>query len=111
MNEDKLLALLSRAKAAADRAAQKALKERLKRKWRNHAAQAAKQATSVANDYAHRLAERRRFRALLSDDALDGERFRWYFSRIENSQSLDELRRWIDGKISREMEKENAKAG
>lgn len=91
---DKLTALLDRAKRAA--AAAQTVAER---QVRFDAERRAREA--IAADYARRLAERAKFRRLLSDSDLDGERFRWYFTRIENSQDLHSLRRWIDGKIAR----------
>jgi hypothetical protein len=56
----------------------------------------------IAEDYAKRLAEKATFRRLLSDESQDGMRFRWYFTRINKSTPLDELRAWIDGRIDRD---------
>lgn len=47
-------------------------------------------------------AERRqRLAGALASPELDAMRFRFYFSEIEKSIPLDELRRWIDGEIRR----------
>lgn len=66
---------------------------------------------AVSEDYASRLAERAVFRRLLSDEALDGVRFRFLFTRylsfpksghIGTFQDLDSMRKYIDQEISRE---------
>lgn len=100
-----LQTILTRARAAAaaaeSHARQKALKRSLKDKWKRKQAEQA----AVAADYARRLAERAKFRALLSQEAQDGLRFRWYFEHIENTVPLDQLRRWIDAKMAKEEKK------
>lgn len=63
---------------------------------------AANRDKSVAEDYADRLAERAKFRELLSQERMDGWRFRWYFTNIQTDHSLEELRAWIDSKVAAE---------
>jgi hypothetical protein len=64
----------------------------------------------VSQDYAERLAEKAVFRRLLSDEALDGVRFRWLFSNemipryTDERTSLDSFRKWIDSMIAEEGE-------
>lgn len=53
----------------------------------------------ISEDYAGRLADKGRFRALLSDESQDGLRFRFYFQYIEPSTGLEQLRAWIDDKM------------
>lgn len=58
--------------------------------------------SAIAADFAARLAEKARFRTLLSDDRLDAERFRYYFTHIhDGTETLDSFRRWIDGRMNR----------
>lgn len=61
----------------------------------------------TAEDYARRLAEKHLYRQLLEDDRQDAMRFRWYFTHINRSTPLDELRVWIDHKILKEEGKRN----
>lgn len=67
-----------------------------------------KTARDISEDYAARLAEKATFRRLLSDEALDGVRFRWLFVHRDKwplvimNPSLDQTRKWIDGAIQKE---------
>jgi hypothetical protein len=91
---DKLGELLKRVQKAESLASQAALKKRLLKKRADRG--------TVSEDYTRRLQDRSIFRRLLADDALDAARFRWYFTHIENTQPLDDIRRWIDGKLEKE---------
>ena len=64
----------------------------------------------IAEDYAHRLAEKSLYRRLLSDERLDGFRFRWYFTTVDKSLDLDQLREWIDSRIAEEIAHDKADA-
>lgn len=96
---DALEALLHSARAHARRM-QKSVQAR----------QEARSAGEVSEDYASRLAERATFRRLLSDEALDGVRFRWIFSQGLRRASdlwvqypgegIDALRKMIDEQIA-----------
>jgi hypothetical protein len=88
---DRLAAVLDRAKRRA------ALHQQTKRRLLGRRSD-----KSVSEDYAGRLAEKARFRELLTDQRLDGLRFRWYFEHIETSMPLEDLRSWIDSKIAKE---------
>jgi len=96
---DRLTHVLKRAREAAHRAE------------RRTALQAQRESERlIAEDYArNRLAERAKFRRLLSDELQDGLRFRWYFTQIEDSIPLDQLRKWIDGKMNKTEELEGDK--
>jgi hypothetical protein len=64
-------------------------------------------ATEVSQDYAERLAEKATFRRLLSDEALDGVRFRWLFEHTTaqlDFKDIDALRKFIDAAIARKEE-------
>jgi len=91
VSADRLQIILKRAlhRAALAREAKKKLKGKI-------------QAEAIAEDYANRLAEKHLYRQLLSDERMDGLRFRWFFTRIQKDTSLDELRLWIDHKIIEE---------
>lgn len=88
---DPLLRVLNRAKARAAEIS------------REQSVAAGKASDSaIAADFAARLAEKARFRTLLSDDRLDAERFRYYFTHIhDGTETLDSFRRWIDGRMNR----------
>jgi len=88
---DRLQALLNRAlhRAAVVKTAKAKLREK-------------SEAERIAEDYGRRLAEKHLYRQLLNDERMDGLRFRWYFTHIEKSTGLDELRNWIDSKIAQE---------
>jgi hypothetical protein len=70
-------------------------------------------ATEVSQDYAERLAEKATFRRLLSDEALDGVRFRWWFEQcrtkgmfvMPDGTTLDKFREDIDRFIAKESER------
>lgn len=96
---DKLQSVLARAQKAASLAQQAVLKERLRKKF----ARQAIQNREVSEDYAQRLQDRSIYRGLLADDRLDAGRFRWYFTQIENTIPLDQLRHWIDSKMIKEQ--------
>lgn len=54
----------------------------------------------IALDYAARLAEKAKFRRLLSDEAQDGLRFRFYFNHMRTTEmTLDQIRSWIDSNM------------
>lgn len=91
MNEDPLSRVLSRAlrRAEAKEAAEKKLREKA-------------QATRISEDYARRLIDKATFRRLLSDERMDGLRFRWYVSNVMKNMDMDQLRLWIDAKIAEE---------
>lgn len=55
----------------------------------------------IAEDYAARLAEKSRIRKLVEAPERDGERFRFYFSRIYGGHMLYEVRKMIDEEIQR----------
>lgn len=97
--EDKLAALLQRVQRRLDSAKQAELKRRLKKKYKDRRAAINFETAQVAIDYAQRLAERAKFRRLLSDDRLDGERFRFYVEHFADSD-LDTFRGWIDSKMN-----------
>ncbi len=74
-------------------------------------------AQEVSQDYAERLAEKAVFRRLLSDEALDGVRFRWLCNHrlmdgsvafldsnhnILSFQEIDKFRKYIDNEIVKE---------
>jgi hypothetical protein len=79
-------------------------------------------ATEVSQDYAERLAEKAMFRRLLSDEALDGVRFRWLYTALDANppqvggarlcfgfrsgvrgfSSIESLRKFIDEQITKE---------
>jgi hypothetical protein len=92
---DELSRFLSEAQRRAD-----SLKMRARYK------EARQQNLSVSEDYAERLAEKAVFRRLLSDEALDGVRFRWLLARnrvllgTHDCDTLDQIRKWIDSEIS-----------
>lgn len=75
----------------------------------------AKSRTEVSQDYAERLAEKAVFRRLLSDEALDGIRFRFLFQKgiphvwamwVEQPGfSLDLFRKYLDAQIVEEERK------
>ena len=91
---EKLAALKARAEKAVSLKKQGELKKRLLK--------ARDERRLISEDYAGRLAEKAIFRNLLAEHRLDAERFVWYFTHIENQQSLDDVRRWIDGKLEKE---------
>ena len=74
-----------------------------------------KTARDISEDYAERLAEKATFRRLLSDEALDGVRFRFLFQKgiphvwalwvDQPGFSLDLFRKYLDGQIALEEEK------
>lgn len=64
-------------------------------------------ALGISQDYANRLLDRATFRRLLADEALDGERFRWWFSQPHNRDAYD-LDGWR-GRIDAQMLKEKQK--
>lgn len=99
--EDKLKLLLTRARQTVERNKQQELKLRLRRKF----AQRARSAEAISEDYAKRLQDRARFRALLSDDRLDGERFRWYCQHFTDGD-LNSMRVWIDERMFSSRNKE-----
>ena len=64
----------------------------------------------ISEDYAERLAEKTTFRRLLSDEALDGVRFRWlwkHWERLRHNDftNIEALRVWVDKNIALEEEK------
>jgi hypothetical protein len=61
-------------------------------------------ALGISADYAARLQDRATFRRLLADERLDGERFRWWFTRSHNHDAydLDGWRRRIDAQMTKE---------
>jgi hypothetical protein len=64
----------------------------------------------ISEDYAERLAEKATFRRLLSDEALDGVRFRWlwkHWERLRHNDftNIEALRVWVDKNIALEEEK------
>ena len=69
----------------------------------------------ISEDYAERLAEKATFRRLLSDEALDGVRFRFLFQKgiphvwalwlEQPGFSLDLFRKYLDAQIALEEEK------
>lgn len=65
------------------------------------AAQKARRVRRPKDDYPAKLAEKARLRALLNSSQFDGERFRFWFTRIDTRFSLDEWRKRIDDKINR----------
>jgi hypothetical protein len=100
--EDMLLSSL--AHATRMRAANKA-----RREARSH--------SEVSQDYAERLAEKATFRRLLSDEALDGVRFRWLWAHWDTTNDsqvkwvpIDALRAWIDAQIGKEERKNGPSA-
>lgn len=88
---DRLQRVLSRALHRADltRQAKKKLVQKTKEQI-------------IAEDYAQRLAEKHLIRGLLSEERMDGLRFRWYFTHVNKDTPLDELRAWIDAKVLKE---------
>lgn len=105
MNDfDEMEALLSSAQRHANRMREKSVIRRTARTQRE-----------LSEDYAERLAEKATFRRLLSDEALDGVRFRWlwnaYFAYgapginqdvIDKIRTVDDLRKHIDSQIASE---------
>lgn len=64
----------------------------------------------ISEDYAERLAEKATFRRLLSDEGLDGVRFRWlwkHWERLRHNDfsNIEALRVWVDKNIALEEEK------
>lgn len=72
---------------------------------------AARSQSEISQDYAERLAEKATFRRLLSDEALDGVRFRWLMSHrnlwemVAMNPSTDLARKFIDNCIKDEESK------
>lgn len=89
----RLQVILTRAKRAA------ALTKTARQKLR-----AANRDRKVSEDYADRLAEKAKFRKLLTDEQMDGWRFRWYFTHVQKDLPLEQLREWIDAKVATEEE-------
>lgn len=54
----------------------------------------------LAEDFAERLAEKFRIRRLMRQGEGDAERFRFYFTSIDPSTNIEELRTWIDHKMT-----------
>ena len=100
---DDLEALLTSARNHADKMRERSAIRRV-----------ARTRTELSEDYAERLAEKATFRRLLSDEALDGVRFRWL---IKNRQrwndigldtsiyTFDQMRTFIDRQIAAEDSK------
>lgn len=72
--------------------------------------------SELSEDYAERLAERATFRRLLSDESLDGVRFRWWFaqrkkdtstilSQADRLMSIEDFRKFIDSEIIKDEER------
>jgi len=58
----------------------------------------------TALDYSQRLAKKRLFRRLLGEPEMDAVRFQWWFTHQGGEGlTLDEWRRWIDSKISKDL--------
>lgn len=68
----------------------------------------------ISQDYASRLAEKATFRRLLSDESLDGVRFRWLISKkyhpYSSEASIDAIRSAIDEAIKSEESKNGSPA-
>lgn len=95
---DRLQSLLDRALHRASLAKQAELKQSLLRKQAHRLADA----RVISEDYTSRLQDRATFRRLLADDTLDAARFRWYFTHYGPSQTLDQLRKWIDQQMEKQ---------
>jgi len=92
MSLDKLQALLTRSRRRAEREALASAK-------RKGLAKRQSAERKISADFAERLAEKFRIRRLLREGAGDDERFRFYFTHIDRSTNLEELRKWIDHKM------------
>ena len=96
---DSLEALLTSARNHADKMRERSAIRRV-----------ARTRAEVSQDYAERLAEKATFRRLLSDEALDGVRFRWlwkHWERLRHNDfsNIEALRAWVDWNIALEEEK------